>query len=74
MPVNVTATTSMAQAIAGAQYAVHAVPVQHSRAFLTSIKVGLPGLMQLQPSRLRFENPTSNQRARQEAVLRLADN
>ncbi len=42
MPVNVTATTSMAQAIAGAQYAVHAVPVQHSRAFLTSIKVGLP--------------------------------
>lgn len=45
MPVNVTATTSMAQAIAGAQYAVHAVPVQHSRAFLTSIRVGSPPLL-----------------------------
>jgi glycerol-3-phosphate dehydrogenase (NAD+) len=39
MPANVTATTSMAAAIAGAQYAVHAVPVQHSRAFLHSIRV-----------------------------------
>ncbi len=39
LPTNVTATTSMAEAIAGARYAVHALPVQHSRAFLTSIKV-----------------------------------
>jgi glycerol-3-phosphate dehydrogenase (NAD+) len=30
------------EAISGAQYAVHAVPVQHSRAFLTSIKEVLP--------------------------------
>ena len=51
MPVNVTATTSMAQAIAGAQYAVHAVPVQHSRAFLTSVKVGSPHLMHLRRPR-----------------------
>ncbi len=40
LPTNVTATTSVAEAIAGARYAVHALPVQHSRAFLTSIKVG----------------------------------
>ena len=39
MPRNISATTSMAEAIADAQYAVHAVPVQHSRAFLSSIKV-----------------------------------
>lgn len=39
LPTNVTATTSVAEAIAGARYAVHALPVQHSRAFLTSIKV-----------------------------------
>ena len=58
MPVNVTATTSMAQAIAGAQYAVHAVPVQHSRAFLTSIRVGLRCLMQLPLPRLRHEAAT----------------
>lgn len=38
MPPNITATTSLAEAIQGAQYAVHAVPVQHSRAFLHSIK------------------------------------
>ena len=41
LPSNVTATTSVAEAIAGARYAVHALPVQHSRAFLTSIKVCL---------------------------------
>lgn len=40
MPPNITATTSMIEAIRDAQYAVHAVPVQHSRAFLHSIKVG----------------------------------
>lgn len=39
LPDNVTATTSMAEAIADAQFAVHAVPVQHSRRFLDSIKV-----------------------------------
>lgn len=42
LPSNVTATTSVAEAIAGARYAVHALPVQHSRAFLTSIKDLLP--------------------------------
>ena len=40
LPLNVKATTSMVEAIAGAQYAIHAVPVQHSRVFLESIKVG----------------------------------
>jgi len=35
----VVATTSAAAACAGAQYAIHAVPVQHSRAFLQGIRV-----------------------------------
>lgn len=39
LPQNITATTSMAEAIAGARFAIHALPVQHSRAFLTAIKV-----------------------------------
>ena len=39
MPANVTATTSASEAIAGARYAIHAVPVQHSREFLNNIKV-----------------------------------
>ena len=39
LPNNVVATTSAAEACAGAQYAIHAVPVQHSRAFLHAIKV-----------------------------------
>ena len=38
LPGRVTATTSAEAALCGAQYAIHAVPVQHSRAFLTSIK------------------------------------
>jgi glycerol-3-phosphate dehydrogenase (NAD+) len=42
LPSNVTATTSAAEAITGAQYAIHAVPVQHSRAFLTGIKDLIP--------------------------------
>jgi len=42
LPPNVTATTSASEAISGAQYAVHAVPVQHTRAFLESIKDLLP--------------------------------
>eukprot|EP00775_Hariotina_reticulata_P003061 gene3061-3341_t len=42
LPSNVRATTDAVEAISGAQYAVHAVPVQHSRAFLTSIKDVLP--------------------------------
>lgn len=46
LPTNVVATTSAAAACAGAQYAIHAVPVQHSRAFLLGIKVtpGAQGL------------------------------
>ena len=39
LPINVTATTSFVEAIQGAQYAIHAVPVQHSRTFLQSIAV-----------------------------------
>ena len=39
LPPNVNATTAAAEAIAGAQFAIHAVPVQHTRAFLQSIKV-----------------------------------
>lgn len=38
LPSRVSATTSAEAALRGAQYAIHAVPVQHSRAFLTSIK------------------------------------
>jgi hypothetical protein len=44
LPPNVTATTSAAEAITGAQYAIHAVPVQHTRAFLSSIKVWVGGV------------------------------
>ena len=39
LPNNVVATTSFVEAIQGAQYAIHAVPVQHSRKFLESIAV-----------------------------------
>ena len=42
LPANVCATTSAAEAIKAAQYAIHAVPVQHSREFLHSIKVCSP--------------------------------
>jgi glycerol-3-phosphate dehydrogenase (NAD+) len=42
LPNNVTATTSAAEAISGAQYAIHAVPVQHTRKFLQDIKDLLP--------------------------------
>lgn len=38
LPHNVRATTSASEAIMGAEYAVHAVPVQSSRAFLVAIK------------------------------------
>ena len=38
LPINVTATTSAVEAISGAQYAIHAVPVQHTRKFLQGIK------------------------------------
>jgi glycerol-3-phosphate dehydrogenase (NAD+) len=38
LPLKVTATTSAKEALNGAQYAIHAVPVQHSRAFLSEIK------------------------------------
>ena len=40
LPGNLKATTSVAEALTDAQFAVHAVPVQHSRRFLSSIKVG----------------------------------
>lgn len=43
LPPGVTATTAAAEAIAGAQFAIHAVPVQHTRAFLESIKVRARG-------------------------------
>lgn len=42
LPDNVTATTDMKQALDGIQFAVHAVPVQHTRGFLSSIKDVLP--------------------------------
>jgi glycerol-3-phosphate dehydrogenase (NAD+) len=42
LPPNVLATTSAQEAILGAQYAVHAVPVQSSRAFLQGIAPLLP--------------------------------
>ena len=41
LPHNLKATTSISEAIAGAQYAVHALPVQQTRTFLESIKVCL---------------------------------
>ena len=41
LPINVVATTSFVEAIQGAQYAIHAVPVQHSRKFLESIAVSI---------------------------------
>ena len=43
LPSNVKATTSVAEALTDAQFAVHAVPVQHSRRFLDSIKVDAAG-------------------------------
>ncbi|GAB4817175.1 hypothetical protein N2152v2_004221 [Parachlorella kessleri] len=42
LPPNINATTSAVEAIAGAQYAIHAVPVQGSRSFLQGIKDLLP--------------------------------
>ncbi len=39
LPHNLVATTSMSEAILGAQYAVHALPVQQTRNFLSGIKV-----------------------------------
>ncbi len=47
MPPNVRATTHAPEAIVGAQYAVHAVPVQSSRAFL---QVGSCSCMVLMPA------------------------
>jgi hypothetical protein len=48
LPPNVNATTSAAEAIAGAQFAIHAVPVQHTRAFLEGIKARMGGLGSVQ--------------------------
>ena len=42
LPPNLRATTSADEAISGSEYAIHAVPVQASRAFLVSIKDRLP--------------------------------
>ena len=50
LPPNVNATTSAAEAIAGAQFAIHAVPVQHTRAFLEGIKARMGGLGSVQGS------------------------
>jgi hypothetical protein len=48
LPLNVNATTSAAEAIAGAQFAIHAVPVQHTRAFLEGIKARMGRLGSVQ--------------------------
>lgn len=42
LPPNVRATTNPVEAISGAQFALHAVPCQHSRSFLEKIKGHLP--------------------------------
>ncbi|KAI3428544.1 hypothetical protein D9Q98_007366 [Chlorella vulgaris] len=42
LPPNVSATTSPREAILGAQFAIHAVPVQHTRVFLEGIKELMP--------------------------------
>lgn len=42
LPDQVSATTSAEAALKGAQYAIHAVPVQHSRQFLESVKDYIP--------------------------------
>ena len=42
LPHNVRATSDAGEAIGGAQYALHAVPVQHSRAFLRGVRDILP--------------------------------
>lgn len=42
LPPNVSATTSPREAILGAQFAIHAVPVQHTRVFLEGIKELVP--------------------------------
>eukprot|EP00798_Chlamydomonas_sp_ICE-L_P032536 gene32536-17252_t len=42
LPHNIRATANVEEAILGAQYVIHAVPVQSSRAFLKSIKKVLP--------------------------------
>jgi len=47
LPKNVRATTDAREAIRGASYAVHAVPVQHSRAFLRGVRRLLPASVPL---------------------------
>ncbi|KAL6770729.1 GPD1 [Auxenochlorella protothecoides x Auxenochlorella symbiontica] len=47
LPPNIVATTSAREAIEGAQYAIHAVPVQQTRSFLQSIKPLLPPTLPL---------------------------
>lgn len=42
LPVNVFATVDKAEAMKDAEYAIHAVPVQHSRLFLHSVRPHLP--------------------------------
>jgi glycerol-3-phosphate dehydrogenase (NAD+) len=42
LPSNLRATTDAAEAIAGAQFAIHAVPVQATRKFLAGIRDMLP--------------------------------
>ena len=42
LPDNLSASTNLESVLAGAQYVIHALPVQASRAFLASIKHVLP--------------------------------
>ena len=42
LPPNLRASTTVPEALAGAQYVVHAVPVQHSAAFLTQVAPYMP--------------------------------
>lgn len=45
LPANIVATTSAREAIEGAQLAIHAVPVQSTRRFLSSIRPSLPATL-----------------------------
>ncbi|KAK3263800.1 hypothetical protein CYMTET_27414 [Cymbomonas tetramitiformis] len=47
LPHNITATTNSAEALADSDFVIHAVPVQHSRAFLSQLRDQLPATMPL---------------------------
>ena len=73
LPPNVNATTSAAEAIAGAQFAIHAVPVQHTRAFLQGIKARwpccLPLLQCICHAVHAFQQPASSSRVLRSCAL-----